>query len=74
MCQTEGVRKRGASVGESEKKRRRIVATSVHETANLWDSDEPVCTTGYLPEERLRKDPNVRYEFALISDSESFET
>lgn len=61
-------------MGESEKKRRRIVATSVHETANLWDSDEPVCTNGYLREESLRKDRNVRYEFALMSVSESFDT
>lgn len=60
-------------MGESEKKRRRIVATSVHETANLWDSDGPVCTAGCLLEESPRKDPRVRYEFALILDSESFE-
>lgn len=62
------------SVEESEKKAdessQRIVATSVHETANLSDSDEPVCTTGpYGEEPSLSSDLNMKYEPALISDS-----
>lgn len=35
-----------ARVLEKVRKKAAIVATSVHETANLSDSDEPVCTTG----------------------------
>jgi len=30
--------------GATEEGRQRYAATLVHETANLWDSDEPVCT------------------------------
>lgn len=58
-----------ARVLEKVRKKAAIVATSVHETANLSNSDEPVCTTGPREEPSLSSYPNMKYEPALISES-----
>lgn len=44
-----------ARVLEKARKKAAIVATSVHETANLSDSDGPVCTIS------LREDPSPKF-------------
>lgn len=63
-----------ARVLEEARKKTAIVATSVHETANLSDSDGPVCTTGlrrrafpkFEPKYEIRARVNIGVDAGLF--------